>query len=567
MTDTTAYYELLGGVSRPLLELNDRLRGILQGESIKLPTIAVIGSQSAGKTSILERLSSINLPRGAGMVTRCGKISISSPYLCPHFRLIYFMFRLYSALEMQLKHHDIEEASIAIRYGDKSFETIKQEDLAERIRTITDEIAPGRTICADKKIFVEVFSKHVQDLTVVDLPGLIYSDDTGGVREIYHRIKALYKQYIDDKHCVIACVVTATEDVNSQEAYAIAKEADPLMKRTIGVITKIDRIEVAHGPTIVQRLQGQGDNAWKFSLGTHAVRNRTQDEINSGTSREDVDKAEDLFFATHEYLSRVSAKEKQAMLGFASLERKLVEVQSTIIKEGLPVIEKQIRQTLAEKKKELKALPASMATDAEAQDVLRQLTGRLRECFQKLYGVDYSMIKALKLGDVVCPKGFAAMPDEGVSDSESSASDQTPYSESNGDSIDTGVHDWLKMMPRIQDIFENFEKTIRCAGHPIMTQCYAENVRKELKDVVGYTLPDLMTERALESLASAEIGAFEKPTHAMLDKVHEYISALCSVLIQKIFEIYPSCVIMSSLSWKRCWRSPSKNAVSTCLCC
>ena len=73
MANTTTYCEKVGAISRPLLDANDRLRDILDGEEIKLPTIAVIGSQSAGKSSILERLSGIDLPRGAGMVTRCGK--------------------------------------------------------------------------------------------------------------------------------------------------------------------------------------------------------------------------------------------------------------------------------------------------------------------------------------------------------------------------------------------------------------------------------------------------------------------------------------------------------------
>ena len=387
------------------------------------------------------------------------------------------------------------------------------------------------------KIFVEVISRHVQDLTVVDLPGLAYSDDTGGVRDVYHRIKTLYKQYIEDKHCVIACVVTATEDVNSQEAYTIAKEADPLMKRTIGVITKIDRIEAAHGRTIVQRLQGQGDNAWNFLLGTHAVRNRTQDEINSGASREDVDKAEEEFFVTHDYLSRVSAEGKAAMLGFSSLERKLVVVQSRIIKDALPGIERRIRQTLTEKNKELDALPPCVATDAKAQEVLRQLTGQLRECFQTLYVVDYSMIKSLDLSDAICPEDLFAVPSNAVSDM-STCSSETSSADVDSDGISTSVPDWLKMMPRIHGVLEEFEEEIRCAGHHIMTQGYAEKVRKELKDVVCYTLPDLKTESALESLASSEIGAFKKPTQDMLDKVHTYVSALCSVVVRKIFEIY-----------------------------
>ena len=81
MSGTKTYYDKLDGISRHLLDANDRLRDILEGESIRLPTIAVIGSQSAGKSSILERLSGIDLPRGAGMVTRCGT---SSDYAKSH---------------------------------------------------------------------------------------------------------------------------------------------------------------------------------------------------------------------------------------------------------------------------------------------------------------------------------------------------------------------------------------------------------------------------------------------------------------------------------------------------
>ena len=416
---------------------------------------------------------------------------------------------------MRLKHQDIEEAIVSIKYGNKNFEKIKQEDLAQRIRTITDEIAPDRQICTDQKIDVQITSKFVKDLTVVDLPGIAYSDDTGGGLEVRDRIKALYKQYIDDKNCVIACVLPASQDVATQEAYTVAKGADPSRMRTIGVVTKIDTIEVAHGPTIVQRLKGKGENAWCFLLGTHAIRNRNQIEIDGGASHEDVDKAEEAFFATHDQLSRVSAEEKAAMLGFASFERNLVEVQSRIIKEGLPEIEKRIRQTLIEKTKELKSLPTCAATDAEAQDVLRQLTGQLRDCFQKLYVVDYNMSKSLNLNDAACPEGLSAT----ISISCDS--------------------DWLMMMPCIQGVLERFEEKIRCGGHPIMTQDYAEKVRKELKKVDGYTLPDLMTQRAVMALASAEIDAFEGPTQDMLGEVHEYLSALCSVLVRKVFKIYP----------------------------
>ncbi|XVF30396.1 hypothetical protein REPUB_Repub16aG0053600 [Reevesia pubescens] len=56
---------------RPLLEVVDRLRNLMvMKEGIELPTIVVVGDQSSGKSSVLESLASINLPRGQGICTR-----------------------------------------------------------------------------------------------------------------------------------------------------------------------------------------------------------------------------------------------------------------------------------------------------------------------------------------------------------------------------------------------------------------------------------------------------------------------------------------------------------------
>jgi interferon-induced GTP-binding protein Mx1 len=50
----------------PLLNLFDEIRSILgdSESSIELPSLAVIGNQSSGKSTVLERISGLSLPRG-----------------------------------------------------------------------------------------------------------------------------------------------------------------------------------------------------------------------------------------------------------------------------------------------------------------------------------------------------------------------------------------------------------------------------------------------------------------------------------------------------------------------
>uniref|UniRef100_A0A3B3SK14 Dynamin N-terminal domain-containing protein n=1 Tax=Paramormyrops kingsleyae TaxID=1676925 RepID=A0A3B3SK14_9TELE len=51
---------------RPCIDLIDSLRSLGVEQDLALPAIAVIGDQSSGKSSVLEALSGVALPRGSG---------------------------------------------------------------------------------------------------------------------------------------------------------------------------------------------------------------------------------------------------------------------------------------------------------------------------------------------------------------------------------------------------------------------------------------------------------------------------------------------------------------------
>ena len=56
------------------IELIDRFREMFSSEhnrKLRLPQIIVVGDQSSGKSSILEAISGIKLPKGVNTVTRC----------------------------------------------------------------------------------------------------------------------------------------------------------------------------------------------------------------------------------------------------------------------------------------------------------------------------------------------------------------------------------------------------------------------------------------------------------------------------------------------------------------
>lgn len=56
---------------RPILDCYDKIRAHLKGTDISIPCIFSVGCQSAGKSSVLESITGIQLPRGTGTVTRC----------------------------------------------------------------------------------------------------------------------------------------------------------------------------------------------------------------------------------------------------------------------------------------------------------------------------------------------------------------------------------------------------------------------------------------------------------------------------------------------------------------
>uniref|UniRef100_A0AAX7V6T1 Dynamin-2 n=1 Tax=Astatotilapia calliptera TaxID=8154 RepID=A0AAX7V6T1_ASTCA len=195
----------------PLInKLQDAFSSIGQTCNLDLPQIAVVGGQSAGKSSVLEnfvgRLDF--LPRGSGIVTR-------------------------RPLILQLVNSKAEYAEFLHCKGRKfvDFDEVRQEIEAE-----TDRLTGSNKGISPIPINLRVYSPNVLNLTLIDLPGMTKVPVGDQPQDIEHQIRDMLLQFITKESCLILAVTPANTDLANSDALKIAKEVDP--QGYIGVVNR-----------------------------------------------------------------------------------------------------------------------------------------------------------------------------------------------------------------------------------------------------------------------------------------------------------------------------------------
>ncbi|KAH7928504.1 hypothetical protein BV22DRAFT_1192754 [Leucogyrophana mollusca] len=180
---------------KELLSLVKQLRAIGAQTDLDLPRIAVIGNQSAGKSSVVEAISGITVPRDAGTCTRCPMecrmSSSDGPWSC-HISIRWE----YDENGNQLK--DVSE----VPFGDM----------------ITDKGA------------VELALRCAQ-------AGIIQNAE----KEVVNLVEELVVSHIKG-NTIILVALPMTDDIENQKALRLARQEDPDGRRTIGVLTKPDML-------------------------------------------------------------------------------------------------------------------------------------------------------------------------------------------------------------------------------------------------------------------------------------------------------------------------------------
>ncbi|KAJ9180422.1 hypothetical protein P3X46_008669 [Hevea brasiliensis] len=328
---------------RPLLDAVDKLRLLnVTKEGIQLPTIVVVGDQSSGKSSVLESLAGINLPRGLGICTRV-------------------------PLVMRLKHHPTPIPELFLEFNGKTVHT-DEAYVADAINLATNEIAGDGKGISNTPLTLVVKKSGVPDLTMIDLPGITRVPVHGQPENIYEQIAGIIMEYIRPEESIILNVLSATVDFSTCESIRMSQQVDKNGKRTLAVVTKSDKAPEG----LLEKVTADDVN---IGLGYVCVRNRIGDE-----SYEEARKEEAKLFNTHPLLSRID----KSMVGIPVLAKKLTQIQATIIARCLPDIVRKINEKLNASILELKRIPKTLSSSAEAMTAFMGIFGSAKETLRKI---------------------------------------------------------------------------------------------------------------------------------------------------------------------------------------
>ncbi|XP_076954495.1 phragmoplastin DRP1A-like isoform X2 [Bidens hawaiensis] len=322
-----------------------------------LPTIAVVGGQSSGKSSVLESIVGKDfLPRGSGIVTR-------------------------RPLVLQL--HRSEEGREYAEFA--HLPRKKFTDFAAVRKEIADETdrETGRT----------------KQISSVPIYLSIYSPNDGQSDSIVQEIENLVRSYIEKPNCIILAVSPANQDLATSDAIKISREVDPKGERTFGVLTKIDLMD--KGTDAANILEGR---AYRLNFPWIGVVNRSQADINKNIDMISARKREREYFTNSPDYSHLANR-----MGSEHLGKLLSKHLESVIKSRIPGLQSLISRTIIDLETESSRLGKPIAVDAGGKlymimeicrtfdQIFKEHLDGIRPGGEKVYGVfDNQLPAALK---------------------------------------------------------------------------------------------------------------------------------------------------------------------------
>lgn len=296
----------LGEKSRRLIQTIQKLEALRIDATLpSLPKFVVVGDQSHGKSSIIEAVCDITLPRGQGTCTRCPfRITTTSSKEGTDWKCeVTLLYRYSYNPKTRNRWDDTAEQNPV------TFATVNDKSELGRVLRLAQlailnpgvppcDILGGRTYPGDGVKFspnvigLEISAPGLPELSLFDLPGTINVHPNEDEQHLVGFIERLVKTYLKDEKALVLLAASANQDLECSLAakFVLACKAN---NRSRGVLTKPDLITNARIADIRTVLEG---GTFKLGGGWFVTKHSSQEEINRGISHAEARRLEAEFF-------------------------------------------------------------------------------------------------------------------------------------------------------------------------------------------------------------------------------------------------------------------------------
>ena len=338
---------------RPLLDLADKLTGLLKGTEIKLPIIASCGMQSHGKSSTLESITHISLPQGESTVTLCPiKICLRNAKSDKEYARIKF------EVESEENYEIINLSEISKKIIEYQNKVKKKNNIPEETKKLFDEV-----------IQVEVNRKNAPNLTLYDLPGLNHME------ELQKDSEEINEKYLKQEETTVLWVTNSFEEIYNYHIVRWMKNIPNYQKRFNPILTKVDYYVDNPDKSIGLRLEEI--NSLGLKNKPALIINRAGSNLN--LSYEEMEKKE------LEMINEINNINNYPNIykGVGELVNHLIELQREYLELSFPDLITKINREITINENELNKLPKECKNERDFFDMFYECMDNFSKILEK----------------------------------------------------------------------------------------------------------------------------------------------------------------------------------------
>lgn len=220
------------GLYNMLYKFKDKLSSLSYDANINIniPTVVMVGTQTSGKSSIINNLIGKNIvPIGENMITRT-PLNIT----------------LINGYDDMITISYVNNSKKICIYSDK-YSNADLKKISNKIEYTTNMITGGDFLISSTSIYIEIVSPLVDDLILIDLPGIITisQTDKGQPESMVDDIYSLIKENLDRNNVFIVSVIQSKTDLETDIGLSTVKNLSKNKTniKTLGILTKPDLLD------------------------------------------------------------------------------------------------------------------------------------------------------------------------------------------------------------------------------------------------------------------------------------------------------------------------------------